>query len=175
MIFEEYIQICTEKLIEYAPRISMSIGILIATLLVSVVLRKIIIGVMDKKRFSVQKMDIVKLIASASSTTIMIIGIVSSLGTLGVNISALIAGLGLSGFALGFALKDALSNLLSGILIIMYQPFRTGDRIVVSGFEGNVAEINLRYTILENQENTYLIPNSNLFNNTVTVRHTKPE
>ena len=50
-------------------------------------------------------------------------------GTVGVDVSALVAGLGLAGFAIGFALRDAVSNTLAGVLVLMYQPFRVGDDI----------------------------------------------
>lgn len=168
-----YLDFASNKILEYSPRISMSIFVLILALLISIFLRKIIIGIANKKNLTGQKLDIVKLISSISGTTIIIIGIISSLGTLGLNVSALLTGLGLSGFAVGFAMKDALSNLLSGILIILYQPFKTGDRIRITGFEGDVVEINLRYTILRSEENSHLIPNSNIFNSIVTIQHKK--
>jgi len=175
-IIEVYFSGLSEKIVELSPRISSAIMILLIALIASVITRRIVLSVAFKKRLSGQKMEITKLIVSAVSTTIIILGIASSLGTLGVNISALIAGLGLSGFALGFALRDALSNLLSGILIILYQPFKVGDRIIVAGFEGRVCEINLRYTILDSgAENKYLIPNANIFNNTVTVKRENSE
>jgi small-conductance mechanosensitive channel len=91
------------------------------------------------------------------------------MGTLGVNVGAMIAGLGLVGFALGFALKDLLSNFLAGLLILIYNPFVRGDRITVSGNEGQVIEINLRYTVLQEQDKRALIPNSILFSNPVIV------
>jgi small-conductance mechanosensitive channel len=80
-----------------------------------------------------------------------------------------VAGLGLTGFALGFALKDSISNLLSGVLILLYRPFQTGNRIRISGYEGTVISIDLRYTELESDGNKVLIPNSKLFTDPVTV------
>ena len=81
------------------------------------------------------------------------------------------AGLGLTGFALGFALKDTISNLLSGILILLYQPFKIGNTIKVSGYEGDVVSIDLRYTELNSEGNKILIPNSKLFTDPITVLH----
>ena len=78
-------------------------------------------------------------------------------------------GLGLTGFALGFAFRDVLSNLLAGVLILLYRPFARGDRISVTGLEGVVTHIDLRYTNLEHEGNLMLIPNSNLFTNPITV------
>ena len=76
---------------------------------------------------------------------------------MGINVSALVAGLGLTGFALGFALKDTISNLLSGVLILLYRPFKIGNTIKVSGYEGDVVSIDLRYTELNSEGNKILI------------------
>ena len=90
----------------------------------------------------------------------LIIGFITALGTLGVNISAIVAGLGLTGFAFGFAFKDMLSNFISGILIFIYEPFKLGDNIEVEGKSGEVIDINLRYVTIESEDKKVLIPNS---------------
>jgi len=109
------------------------------------------------------------LIGGVARLTILVLGVITALGTLGINVSALVAGLGLTGFALGFALKDSVSNLLAGVLILAYRPFEMGNYIKVAGHEGEVVKIDLRYTTLKNEENTYLIPNSLIFSNAVTI------
>jgi small conductance mechanosensitive channel len=86
-----------------------------------------------------------------------------------VDVTALVAGLGLTGFALGFALRDAVSNLLAGIVIILYQPFRMGDRIEVDGSAGTVVGIDLRYTVLDAADRWILVPNNTLLSNSVVV------
>jgi small-conductance mechanosensitive channel len=86
---------------------------------------------------------------------------------MGINVSALVAGLGLTGFALGFGLKDILGNLVSGLLILLYRPFSLNEQISVAGMEGCVTEIDLRYTRLENAGKAYLIPNSMMITNTI--------
>ena len=75
--------------------------------------------------------------ARAVRTTLIVIGFISALGTLGIDVTAMVAGLGLTGFALGFALKDVLSNAVAGVLILFYRPFALGDRIVVSSMRQN--------------------------------------
>lgn len=100
---------------------------------------------------------------------IIIVAIITALGTLGVDVSALVASLGLTGFAVGFALKDTISNLLSGVLVLLHKPFIVGDEITISGFTGKVVMIDLRYTELLTEENKILIPNSKLFTDPVTV------
>jgi len=144
-----------------APDIALALVILLISLLAARITRRAVDRVAN--RFRAGKRQVIILLASTIRILILIFGVITALGTLGVNVSAMVAGLGLSGFALGFALKDALSNLLAGAMILIYQPFQPGDRIVVSGCEGEVDEINLRYTILKGKDRNYLIPNSSLF------------
>ena len=66
-------------------------------------------------------------------------------------------------------MKDTISKLLSGVLILLYKPFHVGDRIKISSFEGLVASIDLRYTKLEAENSTVLVPNAKLFTDPVTI------
>jgi small conductance mechanosensitive channel len=113
--------------------------------------------------------DLVNLLVQITETALLIFGGVSALGTLGIDVTAMIAGLGLVGFALGFALRDLLSNFLSGLLILVYNPFVRGDHISIGVNEGDVVEINMRYTVLQNGGKRILIPNANLFSMAVIV------
>jgi small conductance mechanosensitive channel len=113
--------------------------------------------------------DLLDLLGRVAKLALNVFGLVTALGTAGVNVSALVAGLGLTGFALGFAFRDVLSNLLAGVLILLYRPFARGARISVTGLEGVVKEIDLRYTRLECDGDVVLIPNANLFTNPIRV------
>jgi small conductance mechanosensitive channel len=113
--------------------------------------------------------DLLDLLGRVARVGLNVLGVVTALGTAGVNVSALVAGLGLTGFALGFAFRDVLSNLLAGVLILLYRPFARGARISVTGLEGVVTEIDLRYTKLSCDGDLVLIPNSNLFTNPIRV------
>ena len=116
---------------------------------------------------------ILRLAGRTTSIALIVFGAITALGTMGINVSALVAGLGLTGFALGFALKDILSNLIAGVLILLYRPFRVNDYIMVAGNEGIVTEIDLRYTTLEKEGQIFLIPNSVLFTNSIGVVESK--
>lgn len=116
---------------------------------------------------------IANLLAETLRAILVIFGLTIALGTVGVNVSALVAGLGLTGFALGFAFRDALSNVLAGVLILMYRPFGLGDRIAAVGFEGPVQAIDLRYTTIRAQDRIVLIPNATLLSNAVSVFEAK--
>ena len=109
------------------------------------------------------------LLARTAKIALITLGSVTALGNLGVDVSAVVTGLGLTGFALGFALRDTISNLLAGVLILLYSPFDIGNRIQLSGFDGVVISIDLRYTELDGQNGRILIPNSKMFRDPIVV------
>jgi small-conductance mechanosensitive channel len=116
-----------------------------------------------------------KLLGRAIHFTLLVFGWVTALGTLGLDVTALVAGLGLTGFALGFALRDIISNTLAGVLILLFRPFHRGDHVSVAGAEGVVSEVDLRYTTLVVDEETrVLVPNSTLFTNAIRVARRPP-
>jgi len=117
---------------------------------------------------------IVPLLSRASRIALVLFGVVTALGTLGININAIVAGLGLTGFALGFALRDTISNLLAGVLLLIYRPFDIRHHIKVAAHEGVVVAIDLRYTTLENDNARILIPNSVLFTDPITIIKNAP-
>jgi small conductance mechanosensitive channel len=157
------------------PRILSGVVIILLFLALAWGLRRLFRGVAH--RFDMEQRPLVNLGAETAWFTAITLGFIIGFGTMGVDVTALVAGLGLTGFALGFALRDAVSNLLAGVLIILYQPFRSGDRIEVASSAGRVLGINLRYTVLDAGDRRILVPNSNLFSNSVVVhRETdKPE
>jgi small-conductance mechanosensitive channel len=78
--------------------------------------------------------------------------------------------LGISGVAIGFAFRDILQNFLAGILILLTEPFRIDDQIVFKDFEGTVENIQTRATTIRTYDGRRIvIPNSELFTNSVTV------
>lgn len=155
-----------DSLSHFAPRAGAALLVLIVFWLASLLLRK---GTRRIGERADIRNDILVLIGRTGSTLLIILGAITALGTAGVNVSALVAGLGLTGFALGFALKDALSNLLAGMLILIYRPFKRHDRISVAGFEGIVIETDLRYTTLQGEDKKILIPNSTLFTHSIVL------
>lgn len=76
--------------------------------------------------------------------------------------------------ALGFAFRDLLSNLLAGLLLLAYRPFASHDHISVTGYEGTVTGVDLRYTTLQREDGKVLIPNSILFTNPIQLRSSTP-
>jgi small-conductance mechanosensitive channel len=111
---------------------------------------------------------VVLLLSRVYYYTLIILGLVTGLGATGLNVNALVAGLGLTGFALGFALKDVLSNLLSGIMLLVYQPFSIGDQIKMGGYEGTIKTIRMRDTVVRSYDGrNIIIPNTKLITEVV--------
>ncbi|MEG3164478.1 mechanosensitive ion channel family protein [Sphingomonas sp. PB2P19] len=95
---------------------------------------------------------------------IITLGFFVAVDALGFDPTTVAAGLGLSGLVLGFALKDILSNFVSGLLLLTLRPFRIGDQIVVGDLEGRVEKIELRATRLRAYDGrVMLVPNAEVF------------
>lgn len=91
------------------------------------------------------------------------------------NPAQLIDLLGISGVAIGFAFRDILQNFLAGILLLLTEPFKIGDQIVVKGYEGTVEDIQTRATfIITYDGRRVVIPNATLFTESVIVNTAKP-
>src|SRR4051812_23414314 len=150
----------------FLPRFGAAAGVFLAFWIGGKILQNLVLHVGDKH---LKNADVLSLLGRTASSIALVMGTITALGTMGVDVSAMVASLGLTGFALGFAFKDALSNLLSGVLLLIYRPFKRSDKISVTGFEGRVIEINFRYTVLAGDGKKYLIPNSTLFTNAVSI------
>lgn len=110
----------------------------------------------------------VRFILTASKAVLLGLGVIQALSALGINTAALLASLGIVGLTFGFAAQDALSNLISGLLIFWDRPFVIGDLIELEGQYGRVDTITLRSTRVVTVDGQMLaIPNSEVINSTV--------
>ena len=100
--------------------------------------------------------------------TVLVVGAVQALDAAGINTAAIIASLGLAGLTIGFAARDALSNLISGLLIFWDRPFVIGDLVEVEGDYGHVEQITLRSTRIVTVDGRMLaVPNSTIINTVI--------
>lgn len=104
--------------------------------------------------------DLVGLLADVSGWALFIVGAIAGLGTAGVNVTALVAGLGLVGFAAGYAMRDIIANAIAGVMILLLQPYKRGDKVRIDKFQGTVTTVDLRYTTLESPGAKVLVPNA---------------
>ena len=121
------------------------------------------------KRFDVSTNEVFRLLSNSQQAILIFIGAVLAISKLGFDVSALVAGLGLTGFALGFALKDAVANLVAGIMIVLYKTVELGNMVEIAGTKGEVININLRYITIQKEDCIDLVPNSLFLSKQITV------
>lgn len=124
-----------------------------------------------KKTFKSRSLQL--LVAKITYVTTWIVGILLAcvLAFPGLRLGDLVAALGLSSVAIGFAFQDIFKNFLSGILILIQEPFRINDQIIVDEYEGTVERIDIRTTKIRTYTGEkILMPNSKVFTSAVRVR-----
>lgn len=153
------------KLSGYAPKlITIAIILVIGYIIIRVLVRLI------KKFFEKANFDrgIETFIENIVKVGLWIILIIVILGNLGINVTGLIAGLGIAGIVIGFALQDTLSNLASGVFILFHRPFKVGDWVNIGGVVGGVERIGIAACILKSPDNVKItIPNSKIWRDTI--------
>lgn len=118
----------------------------------------------------IQKMDMTSysFVETLVKFSLMAIGAITALDSAGIKTSALLTSLGIVGLTIGFAARDALSNLISGVLIYIDRPFVLGDLVEIDGHYGRVDRITLRSTRVVTPDGRMLaVPNTEIINKTV--------
>jgi small conductance mechanosensitive channel len=99
---------------------------------------------------------------------VWLLGTVVALGVLGLDFATLLGTLGLTSVAIGFSLKDVLSNYISGVILLAARPFRISDQVVIGNYEGTVVQIQLRATTMRTYDGRLVyIPNQQVFQSSV--------
>ncbi|KIO35855.1 mechanosensitive ion channel family protein [Shewanella sp. cp20] len=132
-----------------------------------------------KKMVSNSKLKFSKLLQdffiSLSGKTVFALGLMIALSQLGFELGPLLAGFGVAGVIIGFALQDTLSNFASGMMILIYRPYDVGDLINAAGVTGKVSQMSLVSTTIKTLDNQRLIiPNNKIWGDTInniTVEH----
>ena len=110
-----------------------------------------------------------RMITSSVRNLVMIFGVLIGISQLGISLAPLLAGLGIAGFIIGFALQDSLSNFASGVMILMYRPFDVGDVVDAAGVRGRVSSmslVNTTFMTLDNQR--LVVPNNMIWQSVIT-------
>lgn len=108
------------------------------------------------------------MIVSSAANLVMFVGILIALSQLGISLGPLLAGLGVLGFIIGFALQDTLGNFASGMMILLYRPYDVGDVIEAGGVSGKVEDMSLVYTVIKTFDNqTMVVPNSRIWGDVI--------
>ena len=146
---------------------SLSIILFIAIVIVSRVVarlsRRLVQHALDTSSYSVSQL-LRETLISVTGTVVLILGILVAFAQIGVSIAPIVAGLGVVGFIVGFALQDTISNFFSGVMILVYRPFDTEDFISAANVEGTVKKMNLATTTILTVDNrTLIVPNRQIW------------
>ncbi|MGE8644595.1 mechanosensitive ion channel family protein [Acinetobacter vivianii] len=157
---------------ERLPYIGIAITVFVIFWLLTKLFKLFIRKTLENRSYTRQ--NLVLVLNRVGSTFIIFFGFLIALviAIPGFTPSQLIGALGIGSVAIGFAFKDIFQNLLSGILILISEPFRIGDDIVVNGMEGNVEDIQIRATFLRSPDGRRIvIPNATVYTSAVTVNN----
>lgn len=163
------------SIVEHLPNILAGIIVLILFWLISKVLKSLFWSFSSKTKLDYR---LQLLFSRLVFFTVFVLGFFISLVVIvpSLKLSDLIAGLGFTSFIVGFATKDVLNNLLSGVLILWRQPFKIGDYVSVGSNQGRVEYIGIRVTQLRREDGEIiLIPNGDMYSTALTIRNAGSE
>lgn len=153
-----------EKIHPLVPNLFTAILIFIGSLLLARFLRRLLDKVLKTR--TVDK-EIRTLLGQLLYWSILIFGIITALQRF-FDVSAFLAGLGILGFTIGFALQEIMQNFVAGLILLIQQPFEIGNFVSVSGYSGTVAAINMRTTEIKTLDGRLIIiPNSKVLSNPI--------
>jgi small conductance mechanosensitive channel len=154
-----------------APDMTFRVLVFLAVLFVfrifSRITRRVVRAATD--RSSLDLSDLLKnMLVSISGGTVMAVGILMALSQVGISLAPMLAGLGVAGFIIGFALQDSLGNFAAGAMILIYRPYDVDDFVEVTGASGLVKKMNLVSTTITTFDNqTLVVPNSKIWGDVI--------
>ena len=170
-LFTRWAQNVREATVQNGPRLILQVGLLVVIVLISILLarltRRIVDRALKSSRLHLSQL-MQRMLSSTARNLIIAVGVLIALSQLGISLGPLLAGLGIAGFILGFALQDSLANLASGMMILLYRPFDVGDLVEVGGAFGRVSHMSLvNTTILTLDHRTLIVPNNKIWTDVI--------
>ncbi len=154
------------------PKLIAAVAIVLLALGLANLVRRLLVRTLRARQTDP---ELIALLARLVRGAIILLGLVLALEQAGTDVSALLTGLGILGFTLGFALQDISKNFVAGLLILITQPFDLNDTIEVAGFTGKVLDINLRDMVIEAADGRYVrIPNGDVITSSL-VNYTRTQ
>jgi small conductance mechanosensitive channel len=156
-----------EDAVQFLPNLLLIAVVLLATIVVS---RRVQGLVQQLSQRTQAPREIGDLLGRIARIAILLIGVLLVLGQLGLSsaVVSFVAGLGVAGIVLGFALQDIIKHFAAGVLLLMLRPFHIGDAVKIGAFEGRVEDVQLRATVLKTAAgDEVLIPNADVYNSAI--------
>jgi small conductance mechanosensitive channel len=169
---EQYLEKAKGLLAQYGVRVVAAIAILIVGWIAAKTVQSLVRRMLKKGRVDAA---LVSFVSSLTYVALMAFVIIAALSQLGVQTASFVAVVGAAGLAVGLALQGSLGNFASGVLIIIFKPFRVGDYVEGGGVAGIVEEISIFTTELKSPDNKKIIvPNGKMMGDNI-VNYTAKE
>lgn len=158
-----------DKLADYGIDIAFKLVGFILILLIGFKIVKILLKIIKKGRgFNKLEKSVQSFILSFVGITLKCLVFVTALGFIGVPMTSMITLFGTASLAVGLAMQGGLTNMVGGLMILIFKPFKVGDWIESNGVSGSVQEITIFYTVLNTLDSTRVVlPNGNLANSNI--------
>lgn len=156
-----------ENAVDALVSLLLLLGILVITRIIARFTRAAVRRALESRgsRVSVLLRDVA---VSISGGVVITVGVLVALHQVGISLAPMLAGLGVAGFIIGFALQDTLGNFAAGAMILAYRPFDTDDFIEVAGVQGTVKNMNIVSTTITTSDNKLLVvPNSKIWGSVI--------
>jgi small conductance mechanosensitive channel len=160
-------QAVNDNAANFIMRLLVVIVVLLVIRTLARITRRIVSAACDR---SSQHMSVLlkNILVSTSGGTVIVLGILIALSQVGISLAPMLAGLGVAGFIVGFALQDSLGNFAAGAMILIYRPFDVDDLVEVPGAAGMVKKMNLVSTTITTLDNqTLVVPNSRIWGDVI--------
>lgn len=157
----DYLQQLLTDFVVFAPRLIAALVLFVLFIYLANVISRLVRRIMERRR---AEPGVTLLIFHVTRWGIVLLGTAVSLRQVNFELTAFLAGLGILGFTVGFALQDISQNIMAGLILLLQKPFEIGDLIEVDNFQGKVVSIDLRSTeLITNDGQNVLIPNASVF------------
>jgi len=155
-----------EDLVRNLPNYLIAFGIFVASLFLARLVRR---TTNEGLKDQIDDPETRELLSNLARWSVLVLGTLTALNQIpGINITSLLAGLGIAGFTIGFALQEIARNFIAGLLLLIRQPFKTGDAVEVAGHAGTVLDITMRDTVIKTWDGvTEIIPNFDVYSNAI--------
>ena len=154
-----------ELIQEYALPLVWAILILIATYIIAGIANRAVRNSLNKTKVD---QTLARFFGKAAKYLVLTLGVIIALGQLGIEVTAFAAILAAAGFAVGMALSGTLGHFASGVMLLIFRPFKVGDYVKAGGESGTVYEIELFTTALDTPDKRRIIvPNGSIYGSTI--------
>jgi len=161
---QTYLDQWIEKIIATLPNLITAIVIFLVSFYLANLFSKLLRKVLQRRRAAP---GVTNLLVQMIRWTVIVMGVITALQRF-FDVTAFLAGLGILGFTIGFALQDVMKKFAAGVIMFLQEPFKVGEAVGVAGFDGTVLNIDLRTTEMKTLDGRLvIIPNADILSNAI--------